>query len=210
MCTACAKPLNYVKPAAPSSVGETRKKAIWEVGATALVGTGRGDGDNGVSALGDLIIVIATIGVVGLAFYGLCHLGIFCLVRRMEDRPAPDIRSLFGEEAARHDRLLVYFFGERCRACENVTPVVDQLAKRHRNVVKVDAGIRPEIAHEFAILGTPTLVLVDQDRIAKVLVGSPSPKRIRALLEPAMGADPVNRDRQSAAARTQAHHSSDC
>lgn len=163
-----------------------------------------------MSALGDLIVVIATIGVVGLAFYGLCHLGIFCLVRRMEDRPAPDIRSLFGDETARHDRLLVYFFSERCRACESVTPVVDQLATRHRNVVKVDAGSRPEIAHEFAILGTPTLVLVDQDRIAKVLVGAPSPKRIRALIEPAVGGDSVSRGRQSAAAHSQARHSSDC
>jgi thioredoxin 1 len=139
-----------------------------------------------VSALGDLVIVVGTLGMVGLAFYGLCQLGIFCLVRRMEDRPAPNIRAILGEEAARHDRLLVYFFSERCRACETVTPVVDQLAKRHQNVVKVDAGSRPEIAHEFAILGTPTLVLVDHDRIAKVLVGAPSQKRIRALLEPSL------------------------
>jgi thioredoxin 1 len=138
-----------------------------------------------VNALGDLLIVVSTIAVVGLAFLGLCHLGIFCLVRRMEDRPAPDIKSLFGDDVARHDRLLVYFFSDRCPACRTVTPVVESLAKTHDNVLKINTGAHAEAAHQFAIIGTPTVVLVDHNRIAKVLVGASSEKRIRALLEPA-------------------------
>jgi thioredoxin 1 len=84
--------------------------------------------------------------------------------------------------AAGPGRRLYYFFSPRCAPCRGVTPVIDRLAARHPNVFKVDASADLEQARAFGVAATPTLMLVEDGRIVRVIVGSTSEKNLESLL----------------------------
>jgi thioredoxin-like negative regulator of GroEL len=60
--------------------------------------------------------------------------------------------------------------------------VIDRLAARHPNVFKVDASADLEQARAFGVAATPTLMLVEDGRIVRVIVGSTSEKNLESLL----------------------------
>lgn len=115
-----------------------------------------------------------------LVFVGL-QLFPLLKARRMRGQAAPDIGDLL-PDAARHERVLLYFWSPSCMMCRAVTPVIDDLATRHPYVVKIDASARPEVARRFGVMGTPTLVLLRAGRVEQMLVGAKSEKQIRALI----------------------------
>lgn len=81
-------------------------------------------------------------------------------------------------------RRLYYFFSPRCGPCRAVTPVIDRLATRHPNVFKVDVSADIEQARAFGVAATPTLMLVEDGRITRVIVGGASEKTLEGLLRP--------------------------
>lgn len=97
------------------------------------------------------------------------------LAKRMQGRSAP-------ASAAGPGRRLYYFFSAHCGMCRTVTPAVDRLAAEHPNVIKVDVGKEPEKARAFGVAATPTLMLVENGRIARVIVGRTSRDRLLRLL----------------------------
>lgn len=103
------------------------------------------------------------------------------------------MRRLIGRrvEGAGHDetgaqavsKRLYYFFSPNCGPCRTMSPIVDRLAQRHAGVIKVDISTDLETARRFGVMGTPTTLLVKEDRIAEVLVGPQSEHRLEDLLK---------------------------
>jgi thioredoxin 1 len=107
----------------------------------------------------------------------------FLRARRMRGKPAPTLDGLIDAKYADRDRLLFYFTSPHCMMCRTVTPVVNSLAATHDNVITVDVSQSVELARKFGVMGTPTLVLVRDGKVERMLVGAKSESTIRALLD---------------------------
>jgi thioredoxin 1 len=79
------------------------------------------------------------------------------------------------------DRLL-YFYSDKCGPCRHMTPIVDQLAETNTQVVKVDVLADKETARRFHIRATPTTVLVKENRILDIALGSKTQTQLEKLL----------------------------
>ncbi len=113
-------------------------------------------------AIGFLVAVFAMQGFVWLR------------AKRMQGQQVPG--------GAEGGRRLYYFYGPNCGPCRSVTPVVDRLASRHANVHKVDVSVDAEQARRFGVRATPTLMLVEDGRIERVILGGASEQILERLL----------------------------
>ncbi len=79
------------------------------------------------------------------------------------------------------DRL-IYFYSAKCAPCRSMTPIIDQLAEEHPQVNKVDVLSDMETARSFNIRATPTTVLVKDNRILDIALGSKTQTQLEKLL----------------------------
>lgn len=121
--------------------------------------------------LQELLPFFAYMTAMAAIVYVLWNLALVWSTKRMTSRPAPDIANYLGAKLAAYDRQLAYFYSDHCPMCHKVSPVIDQLASAHPNVVKIDAGQHPSAARAFSVFGTPTVVLIRDEVIHKVHVG---------------------------------------
>ncbi len=97
---------------------------------------------------------------------------------------APVLNEALNAEQLAQNRMLLYFMAPQCGMCKNITPIVEQLATERNDVIRIDASEKPEIAHQFKIMGTPAFVLINNGMIEKVKLGGMSRKKILKMLEP--------------------------
>ena len=109
-----------------------------------------------------------------VAMFSLFNAYVWFQARRMQGMTAPT--------QVAPGKHLYYFFSPRCGACKNVTPVVDRLSQRHGNVHKVDISLDTQQAAAFGVRATPTLMLIDEGRIARVMLGGKTERELDALL----------------------------
>ncbi len=122
------------------------------------------------------LFVAAAVAVMGMPLY------IWLSAKRMQGSDAPDYAALLTPEQRGLSKLMFYFHSAHCGPCRTLTPVVDAMAARYGNVVKVDAMQQPAVAQRFGVRATPTLVLVDAGKVVKVMLGSVSEKQLELLL----------------------------
>ena len=103
--------------------------------------------------------------------------------RQLQGTEAPQLDDVVSEDQIDLKQLLFYFWSPACVMCRNVTPVIDKLMESRNDVVKLNVVDQMDIAKRFKIMGTPTLVLIQQGKITKILVGAQSEARILSLLE---------------------------
>ncbi|NPA41468.1 MAG: thioredoxin family protein [Aquificae bacterium] len=78
-----------------------------------------------------------------------------------------------GKEFTKFGRdVVLYFYSPSCGACQRMNPVIDKLSKKVR-VKKIDVSKKEGlwVAKELGILGTPTTVIIEKGKVAKVLFG---------------------------------------
>jgi thioredoxin 1 len=92
--------------------------------------------------------------------------------RQMRGRAAPDLDALLTDAQRGKQRLLVYFWRPSCGMCRGMTPVIE--------VNTAEAGA---LAKQFGVTATPSLALVEQGIVKKLVVGAKSEPQIRALLD---------------------------
>lgn len=102
--------------------------------------------------------------------------------KRLQGQDAPEYVGLLDPAQQDMKRLLFYFYSEHCGPCRALTPLIDRMAERYDNVVKVDAMKNPAAAQKFGIRATPTLILVEQGKVVKVMLGGVSEKQLELLL----------------------------
>lgn len=122
------------------------------------------------------ILLLITLFMVGMPLWTVLQ------ARRQRGKPAPPYAALLSAEQQRAPSLLFYFYSEHCGPCRSLGPVVDELAARHGNIIKVDVMEQTELAREFAVRATPSFVLVRDGTIEAVHLGALSPKKLEALL----------------------------
>lgn len=102
--------------------------------------------------------------------------------RRMLGAVLPAAPEPLASHLVRHPTSLLYFYSPRCLACNDMVPVVDELATDHPNVIKLNVKDMPEFARAIGLLATPSSVLVRGGRVVQILVGFNSRKKMEKLL----------------------------
>ncbi len=110
--------------------------------------------------------------IVLLSLFALLQLVLLWRERRREGRAAPPLHEVLPAGVSPQPRMLLYFYSEHCGACRGVTPLIDELGNEKEGVVKLDVRRHIDTARRFGIIGTPSLVLVDEGMIARTHVGA--------------------------------------
>ena len=120
-----------------------------------------------------MTIVYILVGIIALFF--LLQYSMVWKMKRQKGKPAPEVGGQAGKAIQSGHKTLFYFFSPSCRACGPMTPVVDQLQKKHRNIFKIDISRDMATARKFGIMGTPSVVMIEGGTIKEFLVG-PQPE----------------------------------
>jgi len=102
--------------------------------------------------------------------------------RLARGRAVPELDALLTDAQRGQQRLLVYFWSPTCGMCRSMTPVIDKLAAERGDVLKVNAAESVALAKHFGVMATPSIALVEQGVLKKLVVGAKSEPQIRALL----------------------------
>lgn len=82
--------------------------------------------------------------------------------------------------------VLVDFGAEWCGPCVAVAPVIRGLASEYEDrltVATVDVDAEPDLAARYGVRSLPTVMLLDQGQIRRVLVGARSGNEYRAAID---------------------------
>ncbi len=100
------------------------------------------------------------------------------MARRMRGRQVSEPSAEHGKAAR-----LYYFWSPHCGMCRAMTPLVGRLQEQRSDLVRINVLEAPDLAREFGVAATPTLVLVRDGRVEKVLLGAQNETRILELLD---------------------------
>ena len=91
--------------------------------------------------------------------------------RAAEGRPADPLYAAFPALAEVQGRALVYCFSPQCAPCRPMSKEVDQLAATGAAIFKLDITQYPEISREMGIRATPTLMLIEDRAVSRMVLG---------------------------------------
>ncbi|RLA19778.1 MAG: hypothetical protein DRQ61_10020 [Gammaproteobacteria bacterium] len=80
------------------------------------------------------------------------------------------------------DWQVYYFYSPACGACRNMTPELEAQALKNSSVHCVDISVNIRLARQFKVRATPTAVLVEGEKISKVLLGSGLLKQVNQFI----------------------------
>ncbi len=126
------------------------------------------------------MIVIYIIGGVILAFFTLQYIMILKM-KRKKGKPAPVLDGNY-QKAMKKGKSLFYFYSPSCGACRPMTPIIEKIGKKHRNVFTINIQHDLDTARKFGIMGTPATVLVENGTIGEFLIGPQKEEVLQGLL----------------------------
>lgn len=92
----------------------------------------------------------------------------------------------FGQEVLKSDKkVLVDFWASWCGPCRMLSPVIDEIAKETNKVKvgKVNVDEESELATQFAVMSIPTLILFENGKPVKQMVGAQPKSAILSMIE---------------------------
>ncbi|NIA29933.1 MAG: conjugal transfer protein TraF [Actinobacteria bacterium] len=127
------------------------------------------------------MIILYIVGGLVVAFLLFQYSMVFKM-RLQKGKPAPEVGGKAGRAIQGGRKALFYFYSPGCRACKQMTPIIEKLSENNKSIVKIDISLDMTTAKKFGVMGTPSTVLVQAGKIAEFLVGPQTEDRILALL----------------------------
>jgi len=108
-------------------------------------------------------------------------------MERNDQGPVPVTNATFDQTVLAAPRpVLVDFGAEWCGPCVAVSPVIRDLALEYADrltVATVDVDSDPQLAARYGVRSLPTVMLLEDGEIRRVLVGARSGREYRAAIE---------------------------
>lgn len=82
--------------------------------------------------------------------------------------------------------VLIDFWASWCGPCRMVGPIIEQIANEYEGKVtvgKVNVDEEPELAQKFGVMSIPTIVLIQNGKVAKQVVGVRTKAELEAMLQ---------------------------
>lgn len=92
----------------------------------------------------------------------------------------------FEQEVLKSDKkVLVDFWASWCGPCRMLSPIIDEIAKETDKVKigKVNVDEESELATQFAVMSIPTLILFENGKPVKQMVGAQPKSAILIMIE---------------------------
>lgn len=92
----------------------------------------------------------------------------------------------FEQEVLKSDKkVLVDFWASWCGPCRMLSPIIDEIAKETDKVKvgKVNVDEESDLATQFAVMSIPTLILFENGKPIKQIVGAQSKTAILNMIE---------------------------
>ena len=77
------------------------------------------------------------------------------------------------KEEIKTGTVLVDFYADWCGPCKMLGPVIEEFSKENPSiiVIKVNVDEHEALAHEYAVMSIPTLLLIQDGQVVKKQVG---------------------------------------
>ena len=102
--------------------------------------------------------------------------------RNQHGRRAPRLDDVLAPHHLDQPRLILYFWRPGCHVCGPTSMVINPLLDKRRDIVKINALEERELVRRLGVMGTPTLVVISEGRIERMLTGSRNEQQIRDLV----------------------------
>ena len=81
--------------------------------------------------------------------------------------------------------VLLDFYADWCGPCRMVSPIVEEIAEEHPEILvgKVNVDEEQELAQAFGVISIPMLALVKNGEVVRQIVGARPKAQILAMLE---------------------------
>ncbi|MDJ0738939.1 MAG: thioredoxin family protein [Gammaproteobacteria bacterium] len=124
-----------------------------------------------------LVYAVLGLGATWILYIGYMNVA----TRAAEGRSAAPLSAVF-PEIGKVGKALVYCYSPMCGPCRPMSREVDSLIDDGAPVYKLDISEHPETSRELGIRATPTLVLVENGSIARMVLGVKMAEFMRDLL----------------------------
>jgi thioredoxin 1 len=117
-----------------------------------------------------------------VAFILAMNLSVVLRAKFKKGKVVNDIRGKIGEAIKRGERVMLYFYSPTCSACKVQTPIIDNLinlANGRAKIFKIDVSRDVDTALKFGVMGTPSIVVVEDGKIKEFFVGVKSENILR-------------------------------
>lgn len=127
---------------------------------------------------------LLTYAVVGLVVTWLLYIGyVYVATRSSEGRSSAPLNAAFPRLASRPGPALVYCFSPQCRPCRPMSDDVDRLVAEGLPIYPLDIERHPALAREFGIRATPTLIVIEDRTVRRMVLGVKTARFMRGLIE---------------------------
>ncbi len=125
-----------------------------------------------------LIYTVLGLAVTWALYVAYMHVA----TRAAEGRSAEPLFGPFPKLASIGGKALVYCFSPNCAPCRPMSKEVEALLARGAPVFKLDITEHPGLCRELGIRATPTLILVDNGAISRMVIGVKTADYMRDLI----------------------------
>ena len=125
------------------------------------------------------LFVVVTLAVIFVIPY--LYMRISAL--RSVGKPVPALDQISAIESNTSQAVFLYFMSKNCSMCKSMSPVIEKLESDNPNIVTIDINQSPELAKNFHVYGTPTLMKIKDGFIKKVKLGKLSKRKIDQFID---------------------------
>lgn len=65
-----------------------------------------------------------------------------------------------------------------------MTPLINAMRTKYNNVLSIDIAAQPQLARDFGIMVTPTVVIIENNNILAMHTGTLNQKQLDTMLQP--------------------------
>lgn len=122
--------------------------------------------------------------VVGLGCTWLAYMAyMYVATRASEGKSSAFLHQRFPQLEELRGRALIYCFTPMCGPCRSMSKEVQTLIGEGKPMFKLDVTKHPDLSRELGIRAVPTLAIIENGTVQRMLLGVQTADKMRELLQ---------------------------